>query len=139
MPFRRGLLRAVGRATGLKGESCHYGEEEAAEVVEALSLLKFDPKVEVEAIRLLIFDACAVLGESTVAARLGESWAASILRLMQEYHAVQLERKRRHEEFNSVEAAEARKRAKDEAREQRLAKRSLRKAEIDALWRTLNL
>jgi hypothetical protein len=64
MPFRRGLLRAVGRATGLKGESCHYGEEEAAEV---------------------------------------------------------------------------RQRAKDEATELRLAKRRLRRAEIDALWRTLNL
>jgi len=135
MSFRRGVLKAMGRMARPRDWRYQYGAEEATMVVEALVHLEFDPSIPYEAVRMLLFDACAVLGESTVSERLGDSWADSVLRSMQEHYQAKVERQERHEAFNSQEAAAARKQAKDEARKLRLAERKAKKVEIDRAWR----
>ena len=135
MPFRRGLLKSMGRMSRPREWRYNYGEAEAIEVTKALATLKPEPEISHDQVMLMVFDACAVLGESEVAQRLGTSWAGSVLATMQAHYAEQVDRRRRHEEFNSPEAAAERCRLREQRKMARLAERKATKLEIDARWR----
>jgi len=137
LEFRRGVLDALGRATGQPAPQ-HFERERALEIAKALAGVTpaTDQMLALEsAVRCLLFDLWSgvLLFDNDIESLLDGTWAGGVLARMKEHHRARVAARRAHEEFQqgAQDRREAKKRLKQEQHQARLALKS----ERDRLWR----
>lgn len=137
LEFRRGVLEALGRATGQRARQ-HFERESVIEIAKALALvtpatnqaLALEP-----AVRCLLFDLWSGVSllDNEIESLLDGTWAGGVLARMKEHHRARMAARRAHEEFQ--QGAQGRREEKIRLRQQQHQARLALKKERDRLWR----